>query len=355
MISQSRSARFSCSLTLLFILALCFCSDKTFAWGERGHDIVTRVAARTLIATNSKAFSKPFQQREFMLGHLSNVPDIIWKSDNVSEAIRTNNRPTHYINLDLLAARVKTVRDIPVEFEQFIKLAELKGQKHPESLGSAPWRVLQLYRLMQTSFKEAGASKRKEEFIAHINSALLYAGLMSHYVGDLANPHHTTEDHDGQMSGNGGLHAYFESYIVDELSLELAANVFALVIEDNPIEKNLLHSYSPLEREKIKNDPLQLIFALAIDSYNNLPTLVALDNRYALVRKSNDSAPLARRHSPAVVHSYFNDFIVQRLALGSSVLAQLWTLAWKNAGSPDMSDFHSFHYPASPKYIYPDY
>jgi len=54
------------------------------------------------------------------------------------------------------------------------------------------------------SAKEHGAAKEKEKFIEAVNQALLYGGIMSHFVGDLAEPHHTSANYDGWLTGQGG-------------------------------------------------------------------------------------------------------------------------------------------------------
>jgi DNA-directed RNA polymerase specialized sigma24 family protein len=49
---------------------------------------------------------------------------------------------------------------------------------------------------------------------------------MGHYVADLAQPLHVTENHDGQLTGQKGLHHWFEENVVDALSPYLYEAVF---------------------------------------------------------------------------------------------------------------------------------
>ena len=339
---------------VVFSLAL-FYSSNVMSWGERGHDIVARLAARHLIEQGEKELYIPFQQREFMLGHLANVPDIVWKSDAMDEAARKNNSPTHYINLDIVNKNPTSIEEIPRAFNAYVRAANVSSAASVEQLGSAPWRIQQLHRLMKQAFERAGNAKHQVGLVKHVNSALLYGGLMAHFVGDLGNPHHTTSDFDGQASGNGGLHAYFESHVVNEIGLHLADSVFTSMQEADLIEESLMKWTSDLSLSELKSDPLSLSLALSIDSYQNLPSLISLDNRHSLIERSTGANNMAKRKHPWKVKQYYEPLIVERLALASTVLAQLWQSAWEQAGSPDLSRFFSFYYPTAPEYIYPDY
>ena len=43
------------------------------------------------------------------------------------------------------------------------------------------------------------------------------------------------------------------------------------------------------------------------------------------------------------------------MALGAAVLEHLWTVAWEDAGRPDLSAFFSYEYPTAPPFIAPGY
>ena len=195
------SARIRQSCVLIFTLIVVCLSHGAFAWGERGHDIVARVAVRHLVSHGNKNFYRPFQKREFMMGHLSNVPDIIWKAKDMDERERAINGPTHYINLELAIENPESLFDLPRSYAEFESLTNIQDPQLSKEVGSAPWRIAQLQRLMVDSLKQAARAGNTDEFIRHVNIALLYGGIMGHFVGDLANPHHTTEDHDGWKTG----------------------------------------------------------------------------------------------------------------------------------------------------------
>ncbi|MSP17937.1 MAG: hypothetical protein EXR74_00005, partial [Bdellovibrionales bacterium] len=52
------------------------------------------------------------------------------------------------------------------------------------------------------------------EFIVNVS-------LLGHYVGDASMPYHNTIDYDGWEKGRGGIHAYYESFSVEAMGLDL--------------------------------------------------------------------------------------------------------------------------------------
>ena len=116
-----------------------------WGWGERGHDVVTRVAVQNLrqMTEDNTRVVTPFLARDHMLAHLSNVPDIVWRAPYMSQQDRDSNYSTHYINLERVYPEVKAYTDVPFELAEYQQDASAKGLNAVE-VGTAPWRVLQL-------------------------------------------------------------------------------------------------------------------------------------------------------------------------------------------------------------------
>jgi hypothetical protein len=142
-------------LTVFFVVIF---SSSAFSWGERGHDIVTRVAVQNLsvLSDGNLSLIKPFTKRDHMLSHLSNTPDIVWRAKYMSQQDRDLNYPTHFINLERVYKSVKSLDDIDFNYSDYAKAARAKGIEDPSSVGTAPWRVLQLQGLMTKSLLRAG-------------------------------------------------------------------------------------------------------------------------------------------------------------------------------------------------------
>jgi len=97
-------------------------------------------------------------------------------------------------------------------------------------------------------------------------------------------------------------------------------------------------------------DPQKLVWTLVGNSHSRVSTLLELDEKYSLLEQSSDEKPV----TPQVAKRY-QSFAAERLSIGAAAMSQLWLLAWQQAGSPDLSKFHSYHYPVKPDFVRPDY
>lgn len=351
---------FRCFLCVAILLSvqLPFAAKTAFAWGERGHDLIARVASRIIVQrTKDGKLLTPFAAKEHMLGHLANVPDIYFRD---LEEARKLEPPTHYIDLEYLSLS-PTIANLPSDYSKAAALAEKNGYDLETKVGTNPWRCGQLQRLMTDALREANGETGKapptgEAFKQSVLRALTYGGLMAHYVGDLAQPLHATKDYDGWETKQGGLHSYFEEGIVSALSLSADYEVFATALKEEPF-KRLLLALPESERLRVKKNPVALAFTLAIDSFKTIPQVLRLDRVVSLVSPSK-SSPIkipAERKPPAAVAEKFRALVIDRLALGADAVATLWLLAWEEAGKPDLSSFKSFDYALTPTYVAPDY
>ena len=102
-------------LTFLF---LCITSSAAFGWGELGHQLVARTAAK-LIASHPllvKArkdadkdtqaridlFIDTMEKRHFQMGHLTNIPDIYWRDleGGLKEQGTILGNTSHHMDID---------------------------------------------------------------------------------------------------------------------------------------------------------------------------------------------------------------------------------------------------------------
>jgi hypothetical protein len=321
-----------------------------FSWAGRGHNVITHVAARLLDTPeyDSKVV-RPFLMREEALAHLSNIPDTSWKS---SDDIRSIMDAAHFFNIDLLReSDVKNVLD-----QDNAKKGSFENVLFKSILetGSAPWRVRQLAKMMEGSLLHVHNHPLNKKEIFIVNQFIQSAGLISHYIGDLANPHHATHDADSWETEQGGFHAYFEADVVDALSLGLMQEVFEYALAKKPFETVIL----PLLSKHNTKDAFAISIALAKNSRAELGRLLNLDTRFSLKRKSyvqEGKKIKAERRAPKEISQYYKEFIVERLAMGADTLAHVWYFSWEKSGSPDLSSFFSLVFPLDLDPLPPDY
>ena len=187
------------------------------AWGKRGHAIVCQTAAALLHDRSPLMTSHAFD-----LGYYCNVPDLIWKKPATYAA----EAPEHFMDLEVFN-RAFAKRNLAGD--PFLKTRADFEKTYPEipkSAGRAYWRVRELMDdLHSVSDRLANAngggtkSLTSQERQTLQELWLVTAGAIGHYVGDLSQPLHVTEDYDGQRDpGQSGIHSWFEDRLVNELS-----------------------------------------------------------------------------------------------------------------------------------------
>ncbi len=355
----------------MFSLVLLFQANSAFSWGERGHDLVTRVAARLVhesLSENPTEFGNVLLSKEHMLGHLSNVPDIVWR--NGEKHVIDANSPTHFVDLEFLYPASKKPtgpKELPASVNEMRErlrrqcsdpkqaCPKVKGlEKKIAKTGTAPFRIAQLYGLLVEKLKAVSTMEKPSKqkafdeklYTKTVNEALTLAGLLSHFVADLANPHHASMNYDGWLSGQGGIHSFFETKVVNEIDLNLDHKVFEMALKNKP--------FQAITPNKKNYSALDLSWLLALDSNQNVERLNSLDRKHALQLASKDRLP-AKRKSPESVKAYFQDIALERLALASDALAAFWLRAWREAGEPRLEGFKSYDYPLTPGFIEPSY
>ena len=176
-------------------------ASQAWCWGAKGHRIIAATGAQ--LALDGQEF---WAANADGLRQLTTVPDRVWKTP----ATKPGEAPNHWFEADryVSTSNISDILDFP---SAFADASKKYGKEEVVKNGTAPWRIRQFYKMAVDAFR-AGDHK----------SALEYVGVMSHYVGDLSQPLHVSENYDGAMTGNPGIHKFFETDIItneDEIGL----------------------------------------------------------------------------------------------------------------------------------------
>ena len=309
------------------------------AWDYSGHRIVNHVALQSLPA-EFPAFAREATNVEriaFLSGEPDrwrNVPDLIMKQ---SSGIWTD----HFCDLEHIAdagIKPETVPSFRFDFVvQFAagraahphKFPAINATKNADHMrewpGFAPWAIAENYaRLRSTfaylkAFEELGTAGE----IANAKANAVYVmGVMGHYVGDCAQPLHTTVHHNGWAGENphayttwNGIHSRIDGGFIAKAGITLA-EVAADTVPARPISL------------AARMDGREPLFVALIDyliaSHRLVEPLHAMDKAGAF-KIEDGAAPTAAGR----------DFIAGRLRAGGEILGSIWLTAWKSA-PPDI-------------------
>ncbi len=288
-------------------------------WGEKGHEMSARVAARML----PKDMPPFFRDAVEKLAYLCPEPDR-WRTSS-TQALNDVNAPDHYFDLEawgadpLPASRydlvVLSIRKGIVHYDPLTaqhRRGMPGGDKFVSDVGTAPYAIAENAAKLISNFRDwrdAADGTHAERLVKNqIEDNIIYiAGVLAHYVTDLGNPLHCTVHFNGWAEGYpnpkkfavgqqaNGIHARFETDYVNS------------AIEEKDIEPLI----SPPRRLKSWVPDME-----AFIRRNNgfVEQLYTLDKNGPF--GSGSESPGAK------------PFVAARLADAASMLRDVWDTAW---------------------------
>lgn len=291
------------------------------AWGRRGHQVVGETAAQLVSHEAKSAF---MQDHSYDFGYYCNVPDFIWKRPATFEA----ERPQHFVNLEIFEREFKKHPEIKKPLE--LSRADFNRQfpEIKEGAGRSFWRIREFYARLEgitKELRELQASKGPERQALQ-EKWFLIAGTLGHYVGDLAQPMHVSENYDGQLTDQKGIHKFFEDDCVDELYPQISESVLT----------EARRQWPKFKKENASKSLLELILTMADHSKAELKNLLAIDKRN-------------QPREPRKGAKAYEKLIRARLVEGSLYLAELYrrNLGWTFDGD------RFYFFAGAPEYITP--
>jgi hypothetical protein len=282
------------------ILTVLLFSNAAWPWGNEGHMMINRVAAEKLPA-DVPAFLKNAKDQ---LAYLGPEPDR-WREKS-ELALKLSQEPDHFIDLELVEGMTLP----PDRYSYYRALEALRKQNpgradslQPDKVGLQPYIVMEIYGRLVVAFREYRHALRDHtnpEFAER--DAIFYAGWLSHYVGDGANPLHTTVNYNGWTTANPN------GYTTDKTI------------------------HWKMEGEFVAANQKNLQFASLVP---DKPTKLEhpFQDYLAYLRKSHDYVEQVYQLEKAGGFTGFGtaesrQFIEQRMAYGADMLRNLWYTAW---------------------------
>ena len=215
-------------ITLLFNQAVCR------AWDYEGHRFVNQLALASL-PTNFPAFVKTPEARE-RIAFLAGEPDR-WRN---TADLNHFNAPDHYFDLEDLAlygidehslthfrydftAQLALAR--AAQPDKFPPIDPEQNRDHTRQLiGFLPWAIMENYDKLKSQFSYLKAFEKygTPDEIANAKQNIIYImGVTGHYVGDTAQPLHTTKHFNGWAGENPDgytrekIHGHVDGYFRD--------------------------------------------------------------------------------------------------------------------------------------------
>lgn len=285
---------------ILLLLPAISISLSSFCWGFFGHQRINYYAV-FLLPPEMMVLYKPY------IGFLS---DHAVDPDKRRYMIAAEG-PRHYIDIDHYGNY--PYDSLPRKWNDAVaKYSADSLQAH----GIVPWWIPVMLARLTTAFREKDQAK-----------ILKYSAEIGHYIADAHVPLHASSNHNGQLTGQRGIHGFWESRL-PELLADKEWDFF--------IGKAVY----------IKN-PAGFIWARVLESSAASDTVLKFekqlshqfphDQQYAFEERNGQ---LVRQYSEAYSRAYnrqLRGMVERRMRQAIFAVASFWYTAWVNAGQPDLS------------------
>ena len=277
-------------LIAVLVAAASLAPATAFAWGASAHRYIMRRAIE-LLPPEIKPF---FDRHRDELVLRVNDPDL-WRVAGFED-----EPPNHQIDFGVEDYGPYPFTALPREYDAAV---EKFGASVVRRHGLLPWRTMEEFGNLRRAFQ---GFPRNQLYVE--GNAVLFAATLAHYVQDGHQPLHVHNNFDGQLSGQHGVHARFESELFERF------------------ETRLTIAPPPLRAIPNMRD---FMFEVALAGFQQVPQILAADRAAIGANDSYDA-------------DYFEKFftgirpVLERQLAGAvastaSVIVSAWTQADKPA------------------------
>lgn len=283
-------------ILLVFIFSLCY--SYSFGWGFWAHKRINRLAVFTL----------PPEMIVLYKTHLEYITEHAVSPDERRYAV-DGEAPRHFIDIDHYGRY--PFDNVPRNWDEAV---EELSEDTLQAYGILPYHLPKEFYKLQEAFEEKDLSR-----------ILKYSADIGHYIGDAHVPLHTTENYNGQLSGQKGIHGFWESRLPELFGESYDFFVGRCYYIDNVYQEGW---------DAVLESHLALDSVLTFE--RNLNDAFAPDKKYGYESRNSITVRAYSREYSYAYHQRLNGMVERRMCAAIKRIGAYWYTAWKRAGSPDL-------------------
>ncbi len=268
------------------------------AWGFFGHQRINRMAVFTL----------PPEMFAFYKYHIRYITENAVNPDRRRYAVE-GEAERHFIDIDVYGD--SAIYKMPRRWEDAVAKY---SEDTLRAYGIVPWHLQLIKFQLVKAFKER-----------NVNQILRISADMGHYIGDANVPLHTTQNYNGQMSGQYGIHGFWESRVP-----ELLADDYDYFFEKAQYLK------SPMAKawEAVTNAHLALDSVLRFEK--ELSKQFDEDKKYSFETRTNMTVKVYSKEFTTAYSQMLGGQVERRMRASIQMVGDFWYTCWVDAGQPDL-------------------
>lgn len=268
-----------------------------FVWGFFAHKKINALAVFTL----------PAEMIGFYKKNITYLTETSVSPDRRRYAVK-EEAPRHFIDLDSYGD--SAVFKLPHYWKQAVQRF---GEDSLNAKGIVPWHIVRMYERLKESL-----------MLGDPQLILKMSAELGHYVADAHVPLHTTSNYDGQLTGQSGLHAFWESRLPE------------LYFKD--------YDFFVGRASYIKDVTAEVWKALAV-THQALDSVLQLEKKlsevkgnkkYGFETRGKQTVKVVSKSYADEYHRALNGMVERQMRASVKMIGDLWYSAWVDAGQPDI-------------------
>lgn len=286
------------SILLFFIILVMLPPLDLLSFGFAAHRRINRMAIFTL----------PPEMIGFFKLHIEYITERSIDPDRRAHAV-VGEAQRHYIDIDHFGE--DPFSKMPRQWQQAV---EKYTEDTLQLYGVLPWHVDVVMKRLTRAFADED-----------VDRILYNATHLGHYVSDLCTPLHTTKYYNGRTPEQRGIHALWESRLV-----ELYAETYNFFVgRAEYIESPLDRAWELVEESHMKVDTIYMVF-------DSLMTVMPSDVIYAHEMRGQSTMRTYSRTFSYTMHHALNGMVERQMRRAVKSVGDYWYTAWVDAGQPDL-------------------
>jgi hypothetical protein len=165
----------------------------------------------------------------------------------------------------------------------------------------------------------------KDAFMIRDPSRILSLSAdLGHYIADAHVPLHTTENYNGQLTGQEGIHAFWESRLPELFSTQYDFFVGRASHLSNP----QLAAWGAIERSSQQLDSVLMLEKEHTAKFG--------DRKYSFETKGKQTVKVYSVEFSKAYHDALSGMVQRQMRGAIKMIGDFWYTAWVDAGQPDL-------------------
>lgn len=270
----------------------------SFTWGFFAHQNINRLAVYTLPSGMIRFYKNNIQ---FITEHAVD-PDKRRYSD-------TSEAPRHFIDTDRYGNA--PFDSIPQKWNDAV---EKYSERTLYENGIVPWQIERTYYSLVRAFAERDSIR-----------ILRFSADLGHYVSDAHVPLHTTENYNGQLTGQIGIHGFWESRLPELFHKEYDFLVGRSQYISNPLKE----AWTIVKKAQSHTDSVLLIEARLNKTFPSHQKFTFSERNGRVQRQYSEAYSRA-------YHDAMNGMVETQIRSSVLKTGSYWYSAWIDAGQPNL-------------------